>query len=186
VKEAAIREAPRVINTGRKTLLEGPQMARKKLETVVTDQTKKVVERMEGEVDRFLGQEMKLHVEEIDYKSSQIDASSSEKFELLITLSKKTFREKVKLFLSENFSDFTQEIAKLNQRLSRLNYDQDLTETEKIHQEILEVTVVLINRKDPLKKNEASKKKYPRLWVNPNSLAPKNGSRNGAKKVVQD
>ena len=157
----AIGQAPMVTDMARDTLMQLPATMRQKMQQRLLDETGTLISRFESDIDTALG-------EVLDQQLAALRAASpgdrpEEQLDALILGVSGEFRDTMTGALDELYFEYSAEVRRLNDHLVHLQQDDNLTASEQMDRQLLEVWMTLIHKHgvgDPLQIVENMERQY--------------------------
>ena len=151
LQEYAIAQAPMVTDMARDTLLQVPAQMRQHLQQRLVSESNALIARFEDDVNGALGEVLDQQMAAL--RESSPGDSPETQFDALILGISAEFRSTMIAALNELYNDYSSEVRRLNDHLLLLQRGQDLSESEKLDKQLLEVWMTLIHKHgvgDPL------------------------------------
>lgn len=151
LQEYAIAQAPMVTDMARDTLMQVPTQLRQHLQQRLVSESTDLIGRFEDDVNAALGEVLDRQMAAL--RESSPGDSPEAQFDALILGISGEFRSTMIAALDELYNDYSSEVRRLNDHLLQLQRGQDLSESEKLDKQLLEVWMTLIHKHgvgDPL------------------------------------
>ncbi len=151
LQEYAIAQAPMVTDMARDTLLQVPAQMRQHLQQRLVSESNALIARFEDDVNGALGEVLDQQM--AAFRESSPGDSPEAQFDALILGVSGEFRSTMIAALDELYNDYSSEVRRLNDHLLQLQRGLDLSESEELDKQLLEVWMTLIHKHgvgDPL------------------------------------
>jgi len=146
MRDHALALAPELTDRARDLLLEMPAQLRAYLEAELLEQTDELLVRLETEVDLAIATVID---DQIALVQAQMPyGSPEEQLDAIVLGVSDAFRETMNEALDELYHDYSAKVREVNADLDRLLRADDLSESEKIDKQLIEVWMVLANEYD--------------------------------------
>lgn len=142
-------QAPIVMKEGQARLRQAPRVLRNWVEEWVVSQSAVAFAHFESELDQQLKESLEKQITVIHRVHA--DGTNIQKIEALMKVFRTTYRERLQTAVDYMYADYALEAQRLREYFSRLQKERQLTETEKLHKELIESWVVLVSKHKILK-----------------------------------
>ena len=144
LQEYAIAQAPMVTDMARDTLMQVPTQMRQHLQQRLVSESTDLIGRFEHDVNAAL--EDVLDRQMTAFRESSPGDSLEAQLDALILGVSGEFRSTMIAALDELYNDYSSEVRRLNDHLLWLQVGQDLSQSEKLDKQLLEVWMTLIHK----------------------------------------
>lgn len=144
IREYLLLQAPAITDEAKEILKQVPALLREGLEQEMLAQTQQIFQRFEEDLDAALTGLIEEQIELV--KAQVVDAPPEEQLDAVIAGVSAVYKDNMIQAIDYMYDDYAAEVKKLNDYLDRLQRANDLTETEVLDKQLIQVWMVLVHK----------------------------------------